>query len=213
MTIITEQNEPQQEPKNRYQLYREDVNPCRWYLVVNGNENEKLQITSCELASQSRFRTWHFDHGLKPPESVQKHLFENRISGLYDAAIKYEATLPFMQTGAGMTENLMLYFDTHVGMGRTKGTEFMEGRFGDSVRVIEEYRRIYFKWQPMRKFWIRAFNSKEAEIDILKMFITMKGGYQGEKDGRDWFRCTYWLPWDLFDEETVTRWFTWEKEV
>ena len=54
----------------------------------------------------------------------------------------------------------------------------------------------------------------DAELKEMKEFITKKGGYQGEKGGaRDWFRCTYWVPLDVFDEVTLERWFEPDMEV
>jgi hypothetical protein len=194
------------ESTNKYELYREDVNPCRWYLAVNGSE--PLRIAPGELSSQPRFRNWHFDHGLKPPNSTERYKFENMICRLYDTAIKYEKTLPFLETDAGIVENLVFFLDMHIPtLFRAKGMEFMKGKIGDTVRVRDDYGRVYFKWKPMKRFWLRNLSAREAEVEMLKMFITERGGYQGEGEGRDWFRCSYWLPLDLFDEETKTRWF------
>jgi hypothetical protein len=52
---------------------------------------------------------------------------------------------------------------------------------------------------------------RDKDIEALKMFITAKGGYQGEKGARDWFRWTYWVPLKLFEGPTTVRWFG-EKE-
>jgi hypothetical protein len=198
-------------PPVRYQLYREDVNPCRWYLAVNGSG--PLRIAPGELGSQPRFRNWHFDHGLKPPNTQERYKFENMIGRLYDAAIKYEKTLPFLETDAGMKENLVFFLDTYIPrLFRAYGAQFMNGKIGDEVRVQEDYGRVYFKFKPMKRFWLRNLSAREAEVEMLKMFITERGGYQGEDEGRDWFRCTYWLPLDLFDEETKTRWFSAEEK-
>jgi hypothetical protein len=206
MTIVTEEDHPQQEPKNKYQLYREDVDPCRWYLAVNGHEAQ--QILSGELNIQHRFRNWHSDHGLRPPDSTERHNFEKFIGRLYDNAVPYTKTLPFLQTNAGIIENLVFYFDIHIiSDHRRKGSEFMEGDYGDFVRVVQGINRVHFKWQMMKKFWMRALNANSAEIDVLKKFITNKGGYQPEAGARDWFRWTYWLPLDLFNDETKERWF------
>jgi hypothetical protein len=64
--IHTEPDAPEVEQKNgKYQLYWEDVDPCCWYLSVNGSEPQP--ISSAELGTQLRFRNWHFDHRFKPP--------------------------------------------------------------------------------------------------------------------------------------------------
>jgi len=63
--IHTEPDAPPVEVNGGYQLYWEDVNPCRYYLAVNGTE--PLRIEPRELNAQSRFCDWHLVHHLKPP--------------------------------------------------------------------------------------------------------------------------------------------------
>jgi hypothetical protein len=191
---------------NKYQLYREDVDPCRWYLA--DNEHEPRLISSGELNTQPKFRNWHSDHGYKPPHSTERHVFEKMVEGLYDRALPYTKTLPFSQTNANVIENLVAYFDKHIiNMYRARGLEFLEGKVGDFVRILLDEERIYFKFRSMKRSWRVEFYANQEEIDALKRFITDNGGYQGEKGAREWFRWTYWLPLGLFDEDTKARWF------
>jgi hypothetical protein len=153
--------------QNHYQLYREDVDPCRWYLAVNGNEPQR--ILPGELSTQPRFRSWHFDHGHKPPKSTDRHVFEEKIERLYDTAITWEKPLPFLETDAGVVESLTTYFDVHIPtMVRAKGQEFFQGKVGDTVRVKLDEQRVYFKWKSLAIFIKRTFLMKERDIDALK---------------------------------------------
>jgi hypothetical protein len=196
----------------KYVLFREDVNPCRWYLAVDGGEPQL--ISSAELNTQNKFRNWHSDHGLKPPNSMQRHDFEKMVGDWYDTALPYTKTLPFLQTDAGIVENLVFFFDIHIiPHYHTHGVEFMEGKVGECVRIQEGEGRVYFKWQSMKRFWVRVLNAQNAEVNLLKMFITEKGGYQPEAGARDWFRWAYWVPLSLFDGETAARWFEGDKNV
>jgi hypothetical protein len=52
---------------------------------------------------------------------------------------------------------------------------------------------------------------KEKEEDALKRFISRKGGYQGDTGVGGWFRNTYWVPLDLF-EEPLKGWLECEKQ-
>ena len=191
--------------QNTYQLYRVEVEPCHWFLAVNGNEPQL--ISPGELGTQIRFRNWHFAHGLKPPLSTERRVFEEMIGRLYDAAITRNELLPFLQTDAGHIETLTTYFDIHIpNMVRAKGQEFLEGKEGDFVRVKLDEGRIYFKWKNLGSFIKRVFHMKEKDVEILKIFIGKKGGYQGETGVGGWFRNTYWMPLDLF-EEPAKGWF------
>jgi len=197
-------------PQNKYQLYREDVDPCVWYLAVNGHEPQL--ISSGELGTQVRFRNWHFDHGYKPPLSTERRIFEEMIERLYDKAITRNGTLPFLQTDAGHVETLATYFDTQIPHTfRAKGQDFLDGKVGDPVRVKWDEQRIYFKWKTLGSFSKRVFHMKENDIDAMKRFISKNGGYQGDVGVGGWFRNKYWLPLNLF-EEPAKVWFQGDNE-
>jgi hypothetical protein len=181
------------------------VTPRRWYLSVNGSDAQL--ITSQELNIQVRFRNWCLAHGHKPPMAEKVHVFEEMIGSLIDKATKREDTLPFMQTDAGCIENLTNFFDIHIpNMVRSKGQEYLAGKIGDYVRLRMDINRAYFKWQSLKRFLQRSLNVHEKELDAMKMFISAKGGYQGEEGARDWFRWTYWVPLSLFNEGLVWKW-------
>jgi hypothetical protein len=192
--------------QNAYQLFREDVEPCRWYLGVNGHEPQL--ISSAELGTQLRFRNWHFDHSHRPPRSTDRSTFEERIERLYDNALPYNGTLPFLQTDAGLVEALTQAFEGRMMGGyRAWGQEFLDGKQGDNVRVKMDVGRIYFKWKWMNDYCQRVLNMREKDMGALKRFISRKGGYQGEQGARDWWRWTYWVPIKLFEGSTWERWF------
>jgi hypothetical protein len=191
--------------QNTYQLYRVDVEPCRWFLAVNGNEPQL--ISPGELGTQIRFRNWHFAHGLKPPRSKDRGGFEEMIEGLYDRAITRNELLPFLQTDAWFIETLTAYFDTQIPhLFHGKGQEYLEGKVGDFIRVKINEQRIYFKWKFMGSFMKRVFHLKDKDMEMMKIFIGKKGGYQGETGVGGWFRNTYWMPLGLF-EEPARVWF------
>jgi hypothetical protein len=205
--IHTEPDAPVQEVNGGYQLYWEDVNPCRYYLAVNGTG--AMRIEPRELNAQSRFRDWHLEHHLKPPPTEKNsHKYEEFIGRLFDAAIKMEEPLPFLQTDAGHVEILTQVFDTRISAGyRTWGQEYLDGGGEEDVRMKMDEGRIYFKVQFLIRFCRGALNMKEKDIDALKEFISAKGGYQGEKGAREWFRWTYWVPLKLFEGPATVRWF------
>jgi hypothetical protein len=195
-----------QKAQPKYQLYYEEVTPCRWYLSVDGGEEQRIEPH--ELTVQSRFRIWHLNNRYKPPQTEKDgRRFEEMIEGLYDAAIKRDKPLPFLQTDADHIETLISYFDfTIPSMVRSKGQKFLDGKFGDWVRLKLDLRRICFKWQMLKLHCQRRLNFREKELEALKMFISKKGGYQGEQGARDWWRWTYWVPMDIFDGATLKKW-------
>lgn len=194
-----------EEVSREYQLYYDDVTPRRWYLSVNGSEAQLIK--SSQLNEQRAFRNWCSDHGHKPPMTEKVPMFELMIGELYDTAIKNEGTLPFFLTDAGNIELLEDYFSKHIPhMVRAKGDEFLNGKCGDYVRVKIDIERCYFKWQNLKRWCLTSLNASEKDLDLLKMFIRAKGGYQGEKGDREWLRWTYWMPFGVFEKNVVWRW-------
>jgi hypothetical protein len=197
---------------NGYQLYFEDVTPCRYHLAVNGAERQPISLK--ELSGQGSLRTWHLKYRIKPPR-FKRGEYDYFLEKLLDEAIKIEGTLPFMRTDAGRIDALAQYFIRHIpNMVRARGNEFLAGKGErwDSVRVKWDQQRIYFKWGGMGFFCQNSLNMSKDEMEELKIFITKKGGYQDEHTGREWFRCTYWIRMDIFDAVTLERWFEPDKK-
>jgi hypothetical protein len=194
-----------EEVSREFQLSFDDVIPRRWFLSINGSGAHLIK--SSQLNEQRPFRNWCSDHGYKPPKTEKQHVFEEMVGELYDTAVKNEGTLPFFQTDAGCAENLEVFFSTHIPhMVRAKGDEFLNGKCGDYVRVRVDVERIYFKWQRLKHWCQRSLNLHDRDLDAMKMFISKKGGYQGEEGAREWFRWTYWMPLDVFDRSVVWGW-------
>jgi hypothetical protein len=93
--------------------------------------------------------------------------------------------------------------------------EFMEGKWGDIVRIRENEKRIYFK--EKRLLWSVHRIQGPVEEKLIADFIGRKC-IEHTRTGpgvRDWFRCTYSIDFSEFDEETLTKWFNpeeWEKK-
>jgi hypothetical protein len=160
------------------------------------------------LNTQGKFRIWHLNHHLKPPRKITvRGGFDKFVEELFDAAIKLEDPLPFRRTDVGCIETLAEYFRIHIpNMVRSCGQEYLDGKIGDRVRLKMNIGRVYFKWEGLKSFCQRALHLQQVELDALTKFITKVGGHQGEKEGRDWFRCSYWVPWDIFDEAMRSGW-------
>src|SRR3974390_684593 len=202
----TEPDAPPIEPP-KYQLYFDNTSPRHWYLSVRGGE--KHPIKAHEISAMSKFRSYLIGYGHNisdvPANLVQYGLL---VDGLMGNAIQNEEPPPFLQSNVGHIENLELYFSRHISMMvRSRGKEFLDGKVGENVRVRLDVGRIYFKWQNMKMFLMRALNAREGDIEALNMFIVAKGGYQGEKGERAWFRWTYWMPMNLFEQQVIEKWF------
>lgn len=201
---------PPVEPGNEYQLYKQDTDPCQYFLAVNGSEAKP--ISGRALSRQPMFRDWHIDHGLKAPLSKKRDDYEKWISHLQDHAKLKEEPLPFLRAEVQFIEKLSAYFNIHIpNMVRASGQEYLDGKVGQDVRVRMGEGRIYFKDRKLTMFCKRSLMMNDKDIVELKMFIqrlceTNRGGFQGEQGARDWMRWTYWVRWDLFDEETRERW-------
>jgi hypothetical protein len=193
---------------NEYQLYWKEAGETVYFLQINGAERKPIKPK--DLNIQGRFRDWHLRHHYKPPQTERDiHKFEQFIEGLLDTAIKLEDPSPALRTNAEHIDRLVTYFDINIpSMVRHKGQEFLDGKVGDIVRVREDTQRIYFKWKKLKTFLERAFRTRAEDLRDLLVFLEENGGYQGEHEGREWFRCTYWVPIEMFDEVTRSAWFS-----
>jgi hypothetical protein len=200
--------EPEPEvPQEPYQLYYDEVDPRRYYLSVDGSEAKLIE--SKDMSNQRRWFEWHLARGFMPPSAEKAHvIFEAKIQRLCANAIKRDVPLPFLQTDADHLEDLVSFFDTNIiSVLREQGQKFLDGKVGDRVRLMLDIGRIYFKWKRgLKDYCQRSLQRNQRELNALKMFINKKGGYQGEHDARDWYRCRYWVPLDLFGEENLELW-------
>lgn len=197
---------------HQYRLSCDNRHPCQYYLSVDGGEELPIEVK--ELNVQSRFRDWHLDHEYEPPQTEKNtHKFEEMVVRLFAARTRHEDPLPFRQTDAGHIENLAQFFDPRIRPWlRQRGEEFLKGKVGDNVRLKLDDGRIYFKWQVLKQFYVRILNARQKDIEAIEMFITKKGGYQGEQGTRGWYRNTYWVQFDLFNKEWQERWLREEIE-
>jgi hypothetical protein len=207
MTIITEQSEPEREPAE-WQLYYYDTIPCQWLMSVRGGP--KLAITVHDLAGPVPLTCWLMGRRYSITNVPENRvLFKQKIEMLIATAIKMEKEpLPFMQTDAGIMEKLALYFGEKIKpVYRSKGQEFLDGKWGQEVRVKEG--KIYFNWDRVTVCWKHWYQAKDKDIDALKLFISDKGGHTGDtgRGVRGWLRWKYWLPLDLFPEQVQESWF------
>jgi hypothetical protein len=195
-----------------FQLYKDEEVPCNYYLAVNGGE--RRYITTPELNLQLRFRNWLSDGGHVPPVSQKTTDFDRRINQLRDAVIVLPKPPDIMQANAALLEKFSWYFGHHILINyRRFGQAFLDGKKGEYVRVqprtVPVQSTVHFKWDKFAR-WLEKINVASKDIVAFRVFITEKGGRWGEDDGRDWFRCTYWLPCNLFGAEVVARWYNGE---
>jgi hypothetical protein len=187
----------------KYQLYVDEAG--RHYLSVDGAE-EKL-IKPPELAFQGKFRVWCIANQYEAPDTEKNvHVFEQMIKEIR-SRVKHKETAPFLQTDAYHIEHLGMYFSLRIPLlVRQKGQEFLDGKCGDTVRLKQKFGRIYFKWDPLEVFCVTTLKMREDGLERLKMFIDAKGGYQGEKGAKSWWRWTYWVEMGMFGEDKWRKW-------
>jgi hypothetical protein len=93
-----------------------------------------------------------------------------------------------------MTTWFSIFVPTYMRVG-SKGTE-------DAVRVKVEERRIYFKDYKLMRFCAQnSFDDK-----AMRRFIDANCQYNDRTTHREWWRCTYSISFDIFDEEEIERW-------
>lgn len=177
--------------------------PRQYYLSVDNGDG--LQISVRELLVPLSLHMWFLNNGYNFP-IVKNDELKKIMHELIESATERDEPPPMLRTDAEHIENLTRYFSIHIPSAvRAYGMEFRDGKVGDIVRMKEDLRRIYFKWQRLKDH-LQRMSIRDQHITGMRTFLVEKGGYQDEKTDRGWFRCTLWIPMDLFDEVTLERW-------
>jgi hypothetical protein len=77
----------------------------------------------------------------------------------------------------------------------------------DRVRVRIEEKRVYFKEKRLLEYCRMLPGGGSLETS-MRWFINSKGEYHEQGPGhRDWWRSTYSITFDMFEESERERWF------
>jgi hypothetical protein len=173
---------------------------------------ERISCSADELLNLNKYRVKCLQRSLSFPDNMARKDWDRIIKNSLENATRVDPP-DVVKTDAQELETLENYFSIHIMASvRQYGKEFLEGKCGESVRVIQDDGKIYFKHRQLLTSIARWRTSRDAEL--IRQFIANKCE-EHKKDGlgvRGWFRCTYSIKFNQFDKETLQRWFDPDRE-
>jgi len=192
-----------------YELGITIVNRVPRIFIVNVCDNRVITDAD-ELLNLQRFKTKCLSAGAPFPRSMKKEEWENNVRHSIENATVVDPSM-IMRTNALELEILTTWFGIYIpGCVRRVGVPYLNGGAGsldDAIRVRIEERRFYFKWQRLSHFCIRSYSGKEATL--MRAYVNDKCEEHRQGPGvRDWYRHSFSISFDVFDEDIINRWLT-----
>jgi hypothetical protein len=163
----------------------------------------RMMFEAEDLLSQFRYQKKCVDHGIPPPPTRKKDDWESFIRKNMESATKVDPSHA-MRTNASEIEFLTRWLDILVPTYMRVGSKGRE----DAVRVKIEERRIYLKDGKLMRYCLQLNYDDKS----MRKFLENNCKYHSRTEGRDWFRSTYSVSFDLIDEEYIEKWLTVEQE-
>jgi hypothetical protein len=186
--------------------------PRIWTANVGG---KRVSLSTHELFNVNSFREKCAEYGADFPSRMKAADWDLIVRKAIENATSVEPT-EVMKTDAFELEMLQTFFDTNIfNSVRSMGEEYLNGggRNDDSVRMIQSEGQIYWKWLKLQRFCRLKY--KDSDVDRLRWYVENRCKYHGKERGagtRAWYRCTYSIGFDMFDEEIVGHWLNPDRE-
>jgi hypothetical protein len=163
--------------------------------------DKRIQCTFDELWHQHKFQVKCGDHGISAPQTMKKVEWENIIRQNTEKAT-HAPPSRVIRTNADELDLLARYFGAYLPSYMRVGE-----KEDDKVRVRDTERRIYFKEQRLLDY-CRGLSGGGNLALSMRWFIHNKCDYHQQGPGhRGWWRSTYSIQYEMFDEEELGKWF------
>jgi hypothetical protein len=178
-------------------------------IFIMNVEDTRVAFDADDMMSQHRFNTRCLSYGIPLSPIMKKNDWQNLLSKNIEEATIVEPT-EIMRTDAVEIELLQQWFSRHViNLVRSLGQTYLNGggNNDDAVRVRVQEKKFYFKWIPLQRVIRNSFGEKDAER--LRRYLDSQCEYHDKRVGsgaRGWYRCTWSIGFDRFDEHTLNRW-------
>jgi hypothetical protein len=177
--------------------------------------NNRISLDASELMNVNAFRIKCVAYGADFPNRIKGPEWDSIVRRAIENATMVEPT-EAMKTAAHELEIIHTFFDITVRNNvRSLGEEYLNGggRKDDPVRIIVSENRFYFKWLKLQRFCRMKY--RDVDVDKLRTYVENNCQYHGKERGsgtRLWYRCTYSIGFDKFEEDDVSYWLGQEKE-
>jgi hypothetical protein len=181
--------------------------------IVNMGE-KRVSLTAKELMSQKLFTEKCIDVGAPWPDKMKGDEWDRIIRiAVEDAQIVRPSEI--MRTNADEYETLEKWLGIHIPNNvRRLGLLYLNGRGdkSDAVRIKVDERRIYIKFDKLKQWCFQTRTEKLAER--VRNFVDREFTHHVQELGsgmRDWYRGTWSISFDKFDEAIIDRWLNPDK--
>lgn len=191
---------------NHYELGITILNKTPRQYIINGGTH-RIILETRDLFNVQMYKEMIRSHGVLSVPKMNKIEWEENVTRQLEEATIVEPS-ELLQTNADEILLMGRYFRIHIpNMVRAKGEEYLNGKFGDFVRIRIKEERIYFKWDSLSSSCMRS-GCSDKQIQGLKMFVENKAEFHKRDEGRGWFRSSYSVPFKMFSEEYLEKWLS-----
>jgi hypothetical protein len=178
----------------------------REFIVSMGDK--RVRLTAKELMNQNSFIEKCMDVGAPYPDRMKRDEWDRIVRiALEDSQMVKPSEL--MKTNADEWETLQIFFGIHIPNGvRRDGIKYLNGggTENDVVRVKVAERLFFFKIDVLKRFCLQT--RTETFARQMRVFIDKEGTHLKQEIGsgvRGWFRGTWSLPFEKFDEAFINK--------
>jgi hypothetical protein len=184
------------------------------YIVNMGEGNgERMMLDANTLLNLQKYKVRCMEHSLSFPNSMKRDEWENIVRKNIDEATRVEPSV-LLKTNVEEWESLEKFISGQVKTGvRTRGDEYLNGKWGDYVRVKVNEGKFYFKWESLSLFCGRNLQFNHVRINDLRLFLHNKGEFIPRNKMKGWFRSTWSMRFSQFDPDKVNMWLNPDTET
>jgi hypothetical protein len=185
-----------------------DRNPRLFVVTV---ADRRIPMEAGEILNQQRYKEKCLAYGAPAPFTRKREEWERLVNKNIEEAAIVEPPEVF-KTDAKELRMLEEWLAIHIiSEVRAKGAEFLSGEYGESVRVRENEKRIYFKSKRLFTA-VRLRRGQKEEEEITRFVGNKCMEHKPGPGARLWYRYTYSIGFDQFDEEVLHKWFNPDRE-
>lgn len=172
----------------------------------------RMNLDAGELISQQRFKEKCLSHGIPTPTSMKRDEWEKLVNTNIENAVIVQPS-EAIRTNSYEIGLLRRFLSIRIPTFMRIGEDDKK----DKARLRLKERRIYFKWNDGFGDWIR--DNYHRDYHRLDMFVNNNCEYhtqdspQGRVGIRGWWRNTYSISFDEFDEEIISYWLNIDKDT
>jgi hypothetical protein len=160
--------------------------------------DKRMELNSDQIWNLNKYQIKCLDYGVIPPQNIKQKEWTDLVTKGIANGTEVEPS-HIMRTNAAEIELLTKWLSVHIPTFMRQGEKET-----DSARIRVEEKRIYFKWLKLQGSWAI---SNDLSRDRMRNFVESKCDCHQEGRGlRGWWRYTYSISFDMFDEDIIEQW-------